>query len=160
MALAFWNNGSPRVIRGRKVNLPNGDVVMNPQPDPDNDVYEYVEAGGKAGRFERSTGVSYDNDGWTITATYTKAYVDVADIRAQKAADAKVSAAALLSKDDWQTIRQMEDPGKPSAPAVKQWRKDIRRASDDFEVALDAETDAGTLAGMQPTWPEDPRDAE
>lgn len=72
--LAFWNGGNPRVVRNlNRVQMPNGDVAFNAKPDPDNDLFLYVEAGPTPNRRigERAGAVSYTNDGWTITATRT-----------------------------------------------------------------------------------------
>ena len=40
--LAFWNNGSPRKVKGTTVKLPNGDTVMNAKADKSIDLYNYV----------------------------------------------------------------------------------------------------------------------
>lgn len=77
--LYFWNNGAPQRAKitgsGNKQRLT---IPGDPNPrmgrivaDPDIDLYNYVEAGPRPNKYQGAGPLSYDNDGWTITATRT-----------------------------------------------------------------------------------------
>lgn len=78
MALAFWNNGSPRVVRpsgsgGRqRLTLPNGDILTGTiTADPEKDLYNYVETGQFPNRYQYAGPTTYTLEGDTITAART-----------------------------------------------------------------------------------------
>lgn len=80
--LCFWNNGAPRIIKNTsRVELPNGDTRMNAKPDPDLDLFDYVETGAMPGQYEHAGPVTYANDGWTVTCTRSVVPWDAARIR-------------------------------------------------------------------------------
>lgn len=90
--LAFWNDGKPRKVRSNsQVKLPNGDIVLNAKPDPDNDLYEYVDVGPMPDRkYEVAGPVTYDNDGWTITATRSVMDRNLDQVKAERFRDIKM----------------------------------------------------------------------
>lgn len=176
MTLAFWNGGTPRVLRSNKrVRLANGDIVLNAAADPANDLYHYVEAGAAPGRFQRSAGVGFANDGWTITATRTVEWIDLDAIRERRRAEVKAEAGQRILSilPDWkqrnltaraveltaqgpQTWTAEEQAEWDAGQALWTWVKAVRLATDIFEADIAAETDAATAAGMQPLWPDWP----
>jgi hypothetical protein len=88
MTLAFWNNGTPRVVRtNKRVILPGGDIVFNAKPNPEIDLYTYLEVGAAADRFHVMSGTAFANDGWSITATYTQTLKPLAELKALRLAD-------------------------------------------------------------------------
>lgn len=187
MKLALWNNGAPQVLRtNKRVGLADGRVVFNAKPAPENDLYAYAEVGAVASRYRKSTGCTYANDGWTITATFSQGYIPLADIRAMRISDIKADAGAriLAVLPDWKqrnlTARQSElqaimagqiiqpDGSFLAARALDtdekaelviikaawDWVVAVRQASDDFETAIAAETDAAAAVALQPSWPD------
>lgn len=176
MTLAFWNNGTPRVVRSRKrVVLPNGDIVLNATPNPQIDLYAYREIGHTKDPYRKLTGPIYENDGWTITATYTAGYVAIGQIREMRINQVKAEAGSRILRilPDWKqrnlTARavELQDKGRAnwtadelaeweSGDTVWTWVKAVRAASNEFEVAIAAEADAEAAASMQPAWPAPP----
>jgi len=78
MTLYFWNDGSPtkaKVTGGgnkQRLKLPSGVVLTGKvEPDPYHDLYQYTEVGPVPNEYQQPGSVSYDNDGYTITATRT-----------------------------------------------------------------------------------------
>jgi len=137
------------------------------------DLYEYVEIGPKPGRFENQTAIAYDNDGWTITATRTVEWVDVERVRESRISKAKTDAynriAAILPEwkqcnltaravelqamgaENWTAEEQAEwEAGQALWNQIKQ----VRTATDAFEVAIALEADPAAAAVLQPNWPE------
>ena len=161
----YWNNGFPleAQVKGRgnkaALELPNGSVRMGRiKSKPSEDLYELVEEGPEPDEYQLEGAVGYSNNGHKVTATRTVEYKDPEIIREMKLDQMRISAQGLLAKDDWRTIREHEEPGKPLDPAIKAWRVDVRSESDAFEIALGLEDDPATLVGMEPTWPVDPRE--
>jgi len=72
MTLAFWNKGSPRVVRaGSKVKLNNGDVsYIGARAEPSLDLYFYKTVGDRPGEHQTLGTASHELDGDTITTTY------------------------------------------------------------------------------------------
>jgi hypothetical protein len=88
MTLAFWNNGTPRVVRSNKrVALAGGDIVLNAKPNPEIDLYTYLKVGKIVDRFHVISGTAFANDGWLITATYTQTLKPLADLQAMRLSD-------------------------------------------------------------------------
>jgi len=176
MALAFWNGGTPRVVRSNKrLQLSNGDIVLNAQPDPMVDLYNYVETGPAPSRFQHALTTAYENNGWTITATRTAAWSDVSLIRERRMADVRAEAGAriLAVLPDWKqrnlTARGVELTAKGAAnwsvdelaewqagQILWGWVKSVRAASDAFDLAISVTTDPETAVSMSPAWPADP----
>lgn len=78
MTLYFWNDGNPKKAKitgggnKQRLTLPSGVVLTGKiEPDPYHDLYQYVEEGPRPNEYQRAGSVSYDNDGYTITATRT-----------------------------------------------------------------------------------------
>lgn len=88
MRYAFWNNGSPRVLRTSKnVVLANGDVVLEVLgPMPARDLYRYEEVHSAPAAHQRSTAPAYSLDGDTITATFALEDRPLEKVRAEKLA--------------------------------------------------------------------------
>jgi len=174
MELAFWNNGSPKKAR-KKIALPNGDVMFPGGPDAALDLYKYEEVGKSHGQHQSLTGPAYSLNGDTITATYEAVYDPVERIREQKITACKAMAGSLIVQfipeyqqrnllaqgvilgDKGRANWTVEELAAWDAAQVI-WRivSAVRAASNDFEVAIAAETDAATLAAMEPTWPNVP----
>ena len=174
MKLAFWNNGNPRVLRNNKrVRLPNGDTAMNAMPVPESDLYEYVESGPHPNRYQGNTDTTYENDGWTITATRTVAWADIERVREDRISMVRTDAynkivsvlpewkqrnltaraVELLSfgVENWTVDEQAEwDVGQALWGHIKL----VRAATDSFEIAIMLETDPAIAADLQPVWPE------
>jgi len=174
MELAFWNNGSPKKAR-KKIVLPNGDVMFPGGPDASLDLYKYEEVGKSHGQHQSLTGPTHSLNGDTITATYEAVYDPVEHIREQKISACKATAGSLIVQfipeyKQRNLLAQgviLGDKGRANwtAEELAAWDaaqviwgivSAVRTASNDFEVAIAAETDAATLAAMEPTWPNVP----
>jgi len=176
MKLAFWNNGAPRVLRSSKsVTLADGRVVFNVKPNPGLDLYAYRETGQDEGPFTRAAATTYENDGWTITATRTVAYIAVERIRELRIGQVNNEAGGriLAVLPDWKqrnlTARAVELTALGSAnwnagelaewqagQALWDWVKATRAATEAFAAAIEAETDPAAAAAIQPAWPDWP----
>lgn len=66
--MAFWNNGSPRIVRVGMLDKVSGRFIGG-NPDPGIDLYAFVEKGSTPGRFETPGVVVYSKAGTTVTAT-------------------------------------------------------------------------------------------
>lgn len=161
---SYWNDGDPlqAEIKGqgnkRSLELASGASRQGKiTADPDIDLYEQVFEGLEPNQYQMALPETYSKTGLIITTTRAVSYLGIAEIQALKIDEAKAAEVSILSKDVWQVIRELEEPGRPMAQPIKQWRKDIRQQSDDFEAAVNLETDPATCAGMQPVWPVDPR---
>lgn len=156
--LAFWNGGTPRIVNPRRVVLPNGDVVMNAVADPENDLYDLMRIGPKSGKFEIQLVDTFAKAGVTITATRTVGYLPLEEIKAKRIALAKADIQALLAPDDWMSLREREEPGRPMNVDVKTYRADLRQASDNFDTTInDAVNEAAAIA-VELVLPTDPRE--
>lgn len=156
MQLAFWNNGAPQLVNARRVELPNGDTVMNARVDPTVDLYEYIDVGGHAGILQIETLPTYANDGWTITATRVVTYKSIEDIRVTRLAEVREETKSRLQLTDWEVLAAI-DPARGGAPRnMPQTTKDLRtailQAVDDYEISINIETDPATAIALQPAW--------
>jgi hypothetical protein len=174
MELAFWSNGSPKKAR-KKVVLPNGDTMFPGGPDAALDLYKYEEVGKAHGPHQTLTGPTYSLDGDTITATYAAVYEPIEQIRGQKITACKAMAGSLIVQfipeyKQRNLLAQgviLSDKGRANwtveelaawdaAQVIWGTVSAVRTASNDFEIAVAAETDAATLVTMEPTWPNVP----
>ena len=88
---------------------------------------------------------------------YTKTPRDLEELKAAEVRAIKESTNATLQVTDWQVIREIEEPGKPVSPAIKQYREDVRAASNAHEAAIYACSTIEELASLPSTvWPEEP----
>jgi hypothetical protein len=174
MELAFWSNGSPKKAR-KKVVLPNGDTMFPGGPDAALDLYKYEEVGKAHGPHQTLTGPTYSLDGDTITATYAAVYEPIEQIRGQKITACKAMAGSLIVQfiPEYKQRNLLAQGVILSDKGRANWTVDelaawdaaqviwgtvsaVRTASNDFEIAVAAETDAATLVTMEPTWPNVP----
>jgi len=180
MKLAFWNNGAPRVLRSSKrVTLADGRVVFNAKPNPELDLYAYREIGPGEGPFTRAAAMTFENDGWTITATRSVAYSATESIRAMRIERVKAEAGSriLAVLPDWKqrnlTARAVELTALGQAnwsaeelaewqagQALWDWVKATRAATETFAAAIDAETEPAAAVAVQPVWPDWPAGQE
>ena len=70
---------------------------------------------------------------------------DHAQLVAQWADTTRTTAGTLLAPTDWVVIREL-DNGKVADPLIKAWREEIRQASDDKILAIEATADTAELA--------------
>ncbi len=88
MQFAFWNNGSPRVLRTLKnVALPSGTTVADVvAPIPEQDLYRYEEVPAAPAAHQRPGALVFARDGDTITATWSLEDRPLEELRAEKLA--------------------------------------------------------------------------
>lgn len=70
---------------------------------------------------------------------------DHAQLVAQWTDTTRTTAGTLLAPTDWVVIREL-DNGKVADPLIKAWREEIRQASDDKILAIEATADTAELA--------------
>lgn len=157
MKLCFWNDGKPKVVDSKCVKMPDGKERLNAKPDPDDDLYEYVEVRVGYGQYHKHVETTLDNDGWKVTKTHTYAPMPLDDVKADKIRSSRSEASRLLSKDDWMVVRETEDPTKPMPDEIKAWRSAVRDYSNIYEADIEDAADFNTLEAMQPEFPVDPR---
>lgn len=109
-------------------------------------------------RFYIEGAMTVDTSGPVVQVTYAAIPKNVSALKTQFINDVKTTARSLLSQDDWQAIRAFEDPGKPITQDVKQWRADIRAATNAHETAVNTCTTLANLEALPDiSWPVDPR---
>jgi len=77
MDIAFWNDGKPRPIKAGRVVMPNGDVVFNAKPDPENDIYEVKTVNPVAPLGKKLGARTVTKRGSVITIKYALVDIDI-----------------------------------------------------------------------------------
>lgn len=76
--MCFWNDGDPRIVNGGKkaiLDKVSGRFISD-TPDPEIDLYRFVEVRPPLGEYEVHQGYVDDNDGWTVTRTFNAVAMD------------------------------------------------------------------------------------
>jgi hypothetical protein len=166
MKLKYWNNGQPLQAfvkgSGNKASLRMSPTVVRMgkiTSSPDDDLYLFEDTSVRPQEFQRVAGAPIlNNDGWTISSARGVEYIELDIIKRIKSERAQTEVSALLAKDDWQTIRELEEPGKPMDQSLKMWRAALRQESTDFEIELAAALTLNAVLDLEPVWSADPRE--
>lgn len=99
----------------------------------------------------------YDQDGQLIPKDHTQ-------LVEQWSQQTRTTANTLLQPTDWVIIREA-DNGTAADPLLKVWRQDVRLATGEKIVAIEATADTAELAEYitgtdYPVWPPDPNNTE
>lgn len=158
--LCFWNDGKPKLVNSKMVELADGAVIFNAQPNPDIDLYEYKEVSVMGD----AAGVSYSNNGWRVTKTTTIVTPPAPTAEEIAAQEAATRQQLIRSAADacgelifnriplWKTQREQLG-GQPISQVDRDWAAAMRQASNGYEIAVLAADTLEDALAIEIVWP-------
>ena len=101
-------------------------------------------------RYHYAGEVSYDVGGDSVTGTYTTIDKDIADLKTTMINNSRSTAASILARDDWMSIRESEG-GTAMDSDIKTYRAAIRTESGTKETEINALADLDAVKAYEAT---------
>jgi molybdopterin converting factor small subunit len=101
-------------------------------------------------RYHYAGEVSYVVDTDSVTGTYATTDKDIADLKKTMISNSRSTAALILARDDWMSIRESEG-GTAMASNLKSYRADVRTESGTKETEINALADMDAVKAYEAT---------